>query len=92
MRHAPRREGQIYVSVISTNSRHPSRRREFRRVLFPEPCPLSPGPVSMSSPLQPAVHAPDFPANLDWINTGGRRLSLTDLRGKIVLLDFWTYG
>src|SRR5690625_734255 len=26
-----------------------------------------------------------------WINTGGDDLSLADLRGKIVLLDFWTF-
>ena len=26
-----------------------------------------------------------------WLNTGGRDLSLADLRGKIVLLDFWTF-
>ena len=26
-----------------------------------------------------------------WLNTGGRPLSLADLRGKIVLLDFWTF-
>ena len=37
---------------------------------------------------QPAV---DFPAGLDWLNTGGE-LSLPSLRGKAVLLDFWTYG
>ena len=35
------------------------------------------------------VRAPEFPDNLDWINTGGRALRLEDLRGKIVLLDFW---
>ncbi len=35
--------------------------------------------------------APDFPTDLDWINTAGP-LSLDDLRGKFVLLDFWTYG
>jgi hypothetical protein len=40
----------------------------------------------------PAVRAPEFPENLDWINTGNRKLKLADLRGKIVLLDFWTYG
>ena len=26
-----------------------------------------------------------------WLNTGGRALSLAELRGKIVLLDFWTF-
>ncbi len=26
-----------------------------------------------------------------WINTGGEDLTLQDLRGKIVLLDFWTF-
>ena len=36
------------------------------------------------------VHAPDFPAGMDWLNTD-RPLSLEDLRGKIVILDFWTY-
>ena len=38
------------------------------------------------------VHAPDFPRGLDWINTGGRALSLADLRGRFLVLDFWTYG
>ena len=37
------------------------------------------------------VHAPDFPGNLDWINAE-HPLTLADLRGKLVLLDFWTYG
>jgi thiol-disulfide isomerase/thioredoxin len=35
--------------------------------------------------------APDFPAGLDWINTD-HPLTLGELRGKVVLLDFWTYG
>lgn len=36
--------------------------------------------------------APAFPAGLDWINTGGEALSLEQLVGKVVVLDFWTYG
>jgi len=38
------------------------------------------------------VRAPEFEAGLDWLNTGGAELRLADLRGKVVLLDFWTYG
>jgi len=36
--------------------------------------------------------APAFPVGLDWINTGGRPVTIKELRGKVVLLDFWTYG
>lgn len=43
-------------------------------------------------PLMGTVNAPSFPPDLDWLNTGGEALSLEQLRGKVVLLDFWTYG
>ena len=36
------------------------------------------------------VNAPDFPEGLAWINTS-RPLTLADLRGKLVVLDFWTF-
>lgn len=36
------------------------------------------------------VNAPAFPTDLDWLNTE-RPIALSELRGKIVLLDFWTY-
>lgn len=36
------------------------------------------------------VNAPDFPPGLAWLNADGP-VYLRDLRGKIVLLDFWTF-
>ena len=34
--------------------------------------------------------APEFPQNFDWLNTDSI-LSLSKLRGHVVVLDFWTY-
>ncbi|MBL0176600.1 MAG: redoxin domain-containing protein [Ignavibacteria bacterium] len=42
------------------------------------------------STLEGAVHAPEFPAQLEWLNTDAPR-PLASLRGKFVLLDFWSY-
>lgn len=36
------------------------------------------------------VNAPDFPEGMQWLNTD-KPISLRDLRGKVVILDFWTY-
>jgi thiol-disulfide isomerase/thioredoxin len=36
------------------------------------------------------VRAPELRGR-GWLNTGGRPLRLVDLRGKIVILDFWTF-
>ncbi|HZD96696.1 MAG TPA: NHL domain-containing thioredoxin family protein [Micromonosporaceae bacterium] len=37
------------------------------------------------------VRAPELTGR-GWLNTGGRDIHLADLRGKIVLLDFWTFA
>lgn len=36
------------------------------------------------------VNAPEFPPGLEWVNAA-RPVTLKELRGKIVVLDFWTY-
>lgn len=36
------------------------------------------------------VNAPDFPDGMEWLNTD-RPIQMKDLRGKVVVLDFWTY-
>lgn len=50
-------------------------------------------PSSGPSALRPpgAVRAPDVPPGLPWFNTP-RPLRLAELRGRFVLLDFWTSG
>jgi thiol-disulfide isomerase/thioredoxin len=43
--------------------------------------------------LEGRLQLPEFPEGVEWLNTGGESLEFADeLRGKIVLLDFWTYG
>jgi DNA-binding beta-propeller fold protein YncE len=42
-------------------------------------------------PSSPRIHAPELDGAVDWLNVPAP-LSLAALRGKVVLLDFWTYG
>src|SRR3954468_7180054 len=39
----------------------------------------------------PRVRAPELSGAVEWLNVPGP-LALAGLRGKVVLLDFWTYG
>ena len=45
---------------------------------------------SASPSSRARVRAPEL-TGVGWLNTGGADLDLTALRGKIVLLDFWTF-
>jgi thiol-disulfide isomerase/thioredoxin len=47
-------------------------------------------PATSGSELPDFGPAPDFIGISDWLNS--KPLSITDLRGKVVLVDFWTYS
>lgn len=50
-------------------------------------------PGQNAAPTNPFPDRPQVPSldgGVDWLNTSGP-ISLRDLRGKVVLLDFWTY-
>ncbi len=44
----------------------------------------------MTDRYRGAVRAPEFPAGLEWLNVQ-RPLSIQGLKGKLIVLDFWTY-
>ena len=46
---------------------------------------------SVDNQFAGTVAAPEFPPGIDWINVPAP-LNFEALRGKVVLLDFWTYG
>lgn len=46
---------------------------------------------SASSGRRPRVRAPELTGAGGWLNTGGEPLDLATLRGKCVIVDFWTF-
>ncbi|MFF1557925.1 NHL domain-containing thioredoxin family protein [Streptomyces sp. NPDC058279] len=52
----------------------------------------APAPTPAPAPRKRArVRAPELIGKGGWLNTGGRDLTLADLRGKCVVVDFWTF-
>ncbi|MFI5814208.1 thioredoxin-like domain-containing protein [Streptomyces sp. NPDC051643] len=43
------------------------------------------------APRRVRVRAPELIGKGGWLNTGGNALTLADLRGRVVILDFWTF-
>src|SRR5215510_8748289 len=48
-------------------------------------------PASSATHRRARVRAPELVGKGGWINTGGQELTLADLRGRIVIVDFWTF-
>lgn len=47
--------------------------------------------VPAPAPRRVRVRAPELIGKGGWLNTGGDALTLADLRGKCVVVDFWTF-
>ncbi len=54
------------------------------------PIALASFPAQADGPFGPRQRIGEFPEGVDWLNTK-TSLRLSDLKGKLVLLDFWTY-
>ncbi|MGW3403404.1 NHL domain-containing thioredoxin family protein [Streptomyces zhihengii] len=50
-----------------------------------------PAPTPAPAPRRARVRAPELIGKGGWLNTGGTELTLADLRGRITILDFWTF-
>jgi thiol-disulfide isomerase/thioredoxin/DNA-binding beta-propeller fold protein YncE len=48
------------------------------------------GNGAAKNPFAKRIPAPEFPQNVKWFNTA-QPLKKADLKGKFILLDFWTY-
>jgi len=76
-----------------------TRQAAAKTVAMPDDKPIHLDPNELRSSGYPELGkiadlgpAPDFTGITRWYNTGGKPLSIESLRGKVVLVDFWTYS
>jgi cytochrome c biogenesis protein CcdA/thiol-disulfide isomerase/thioredoxin len=84
---------QNRLASLRPVSRFASRQREASATPTPTTTARGVAIPGVRTPALPRLGpAPDFTRTQQWFNTpGGRGLSLAQLRGKVVLVDFWTY-
>ena len=79
-------------STRPARSSAPSRSRTGSRSCAGRRASTGPPGASAGSKLKVLGEAPDFAGDGHWFNTpGDRPLTLEGLRGRVVLIDFWTY-
>jgi cytochrome c biogenesis protein CcdA/thiol-disulfide isomerase/thioredoxin len=82
----------VNITAFVDNSSTVSKRLAEVRTHKVKFAPTATLPGVATPPLKPLGTAPQFVGTEDWFNTpGDRPLTLTGLRGRVVLIDFWTY-
>jgi thiol-disulfide isomerase/thioredoxin len=73
--------------------RSPAARRELRELRGSNGGSLASDAARSAEPVTRAPRAPEFRGIEEWLNTpNGKAASISGLRGKVVIVDFWTYS
>lgn len=73
----------IFLSLLGFSSLHTTVSAQEEQENFVEK-------KEVPNPFPKRIKAPDLSGGVEWLNTSGE-INLRDLRGKVVLLDFWTF-